>query len=76
MTISELKKVVDKAVAQGHGDCDVLFDTCAQSFDVHLVDVSGAFFESIPTFYDDCKPYEYLGLYFEMNGVCHTEQTK
>lgn len=74
MTISELKAVVDEAVAQGHGDRPVLFDTCAQSFDVHMVEVSSAYFESIPDFEISGEPYEYLGLDFEMKGVCHTEK--
>lgn len=67
MTIVELKKVVDEAVAEGHGNCDVLFDTCAMSFKVHMVDVSSAVFESVPELEIDGEPYEFLNLGFEMS---------
>lgn len=75
MTIAELKKVVDEAVVKGHGDRPVLFDTCARCFDVHMVDVSSAYLESIPELEIAGEPYEYLGLNFAMErGVCHAEK--
>lgn len=45
MKLKELKAYVDKAVATGHGDALVLFDTEARHFQCHVVEVTSAFLE-------------------------------
>lgn len=46
MKIKDLKKIVDDAVESGHGDADVLIDTEAMSYDVHMVDAIRACLET------------------------------
>ncbi len=57
MTINELKKAVDEAVAAGHGDARVVFDAEARTFHCHYVEIDDACFDDIP----DMGPM--LGLY-------------
>lgn len=46
MTAKELADLLNKVVADGHGDCDVLFDTEARTFNYHMAKVGSAFFEN------------------------------
>lgn len=46
MTVSELLAIVSKAVEDGHGQAEVVFDTDAACYSVHLVDVGTAALES------------------------------
>ena len=67
MNVKELYDICKNAIEDDKGDSRVMFDTCAQSFDVHRVEVSSAGIE--PLMEDD------LILDFEMKrGVCHTER--
>lgn len=43
MKVKDLLEVLSSMVAEGRGDADVLFDTDAACFNVHLVDVDKAF---------------------------------
>jgi hypothetical protein len=45
LTVSELLKVLKDAEAAGNGNADVLFDSEAQTFGVHMVEVSSAYLE-------------------------------
>ena len=47
MNIKELHKICCDLVDQGHGDKDVVFDTEAQCFNVHLVSIKSADYEPI-----------------------------
>lgn len=42
MTVNELKAAVDKAIKEGHGEVEVMFDSEARTFHVHLVEIDSA----------------------------------
>jgi hypothetical protein len=49
MTVKELYEITKNLVEQGHEDVRVLFDTEAQAYDCHMVNVDQAFYETEPT---------------------------
>ncbi len=64
MKIKELCNICNEQVKKGNGEFDVLFDTEAQCFDTHMVEIKMATFEcneeiGIPNYlclsYDFCK---------------------
>ena len=48
MNIKQLHDICSKAIAEGNGDKPVCFDTLAMTFNTHLINVSGAYYNEHP----------------------------
>jgi hypothetical protein len=46
MTIEQLSKILNKAVEDGYGEADILFDTEARTFEYHMAKVGSAYMET------------------------------
>jgi hypothetical protein len=64
MTANELMKVLQQAIDAGEGDCEVMFDSEAQKFRVHMVDLSAAHFQPKDTGMD----YAFVSLHYNFEG--------
>lgn len=57
MTIEQLYQVLKKAVDDGHGSGNILFDTEARKFDYHMAKVGSAYVEDQ---FDPDRPFLWL----------------
>lgn len=74
MTVSELLKVLNSAESSGHGNAEILFDSEAQHFRVHMIDIKSAHFSDGKE--SGMRPmvtlhYEWKDVVHSCYGACH-----
>jgi hypothetical protein len=71
MDIEALYKVCQEAMDKGMGKCPVYFDSCADTFDCHMVLIEDAFAEDL----EEARLGKFLSLHYGAYGSCR-ERTK
>lgn len=66
MTIQELHKVCQEAMDNGMGNCNVYFDSCADTFDYHMVLIESAYAEDL----EEAGMGKFLSLHYGAYGSC------
>ena len=63
MTAKELQVVLQEAIDAGKGDCEVLFDSEAQCFKVHMIHLKSAYFMD-----ERFLGYPFISLHYDWKG--------